>query len=462
MVLNKLFIYLFFCVFSINSIAADSQHIDILLFKIIQAYQVEPYEPEQKQPSRKPLSPKEVLGQALFFDPIISGPRGTSCATCHVRSKGSADGIRLAVGLGAKGVGEERLKALDSLIVPRNALPFFNRGSPDFRAFFWDGRVQINATNRIESPLGSNLSLGFDSLLAAATTFPIVEPDEMLGRSKLRGGKDLTYHAELVSDAINPDNFQKTSIDVYKNLLNRLINSNGTKLSVEQIKYRNLFRSAYPSTSYDKLNITHVGNSLAAYITKAFELESAPWDLYVKGQISAISKNQKLGATMFFGKGRCYVCHTGKQFSDFEFHGLALPQLRVGKHGYHLDYGRAAATSISKDKFTFRTPPLRNVTQTGPWGHNGVFKTLREAIEHHVNPIPLLYQAQIASPSESLFSGKVLASRSQVLSEIGLLTDVEMEQLIAFLQALSSKTVLSDEDALPTSVPSGNNEFIRK
>ncbi len=461
MSLAKLFI--FFCFFlSVESNAAELEYEDKLLFKIIQAYQIEPYEPRVKLQNYSKLTSKEQLGQALFFDPIVSGPRGTSCATCHVRSKGSADGIRLAVGLGAKGVGEERLKALESLIVPRNALPFFNRGSLDFRAFFWDGRVQMGSNQRKETPLGSNLSDGFESLLAAATTFPLIEPDEMLGRSRLRGANNLTYHAELVGNDINPDNFQERSVNVYKNLLSRLINPYGNNLSIEQTKYRNLFKNAYPNIAYDNLNITHVGNALAAYITTAFELNSAPWDLYIKGQTSALSKSQKKGAIVFFGKGRCFVCHTGKQFSDFDFHGLAIPQLRVGKHGYHLDYGRAAATSNSKDRFKFRTPPLRNVVQTGPWGHNGVFKTLRAVIEHHINPIPLLHQAQIESPKESMFVGKTLASRSEILSEIGFLTDLEIEQLLTFMQSLSSKTVLSDSAALPSNVPSGNNEFIRK
>ena len=457
----QLSIWLLF-VFSIPLGAAEMQNLDRNLYKVIRAYQIEPYEPRDKPAKNGALTSKEILGQALFFDPIVSGPRGTSCATCHVRSKGSTDGIRLAVGLGAHGVGEERLKALDSLIVPRNALPFFNRGSPDFKAFFWDGRVQLGLNNKKETPLGLNLSEGFDSLLAAAATFPLIEPDEMLGRSKMRGGKELTYHAELVSDSVDPDNFQERSADVYKNILRRLVNANGSKLSSEQIKYRKLFRDAYPDIKYEKLNITQVGNALAAYITVAFELESAPWDLYVKGHTSALTEKQKLGAVVFFGKGRCVVCHAGKQFSDFEFHGLALPQLRVGKHGYHLDYGRAAATSYAKDRFKFRTPPLRNVALTGPWGHNGVFTTLNGVIEHHVNPIPFLYQAQVESPKESMFVGKILASRSEILGEIGFLTNVEIEQLSAFLEALTSKTVLTDAIALPSSVPSGNNQFIRK
>ncbi|PKO51719.1 MAG: cytochrome-c peroxidase, partial [Betaproteobacteria bacterium HGW-Betaproteobacteria-20] len=175
-----------------------------------------------------------------------------------------------------------------------------------------------------------------------------------------------------------------------------------------------------------------------------------------------LTKNQKLGATIFFGKGRCVVCHSGKQFSDFEFHGLAIPQLRVGKHGSHLDYGRAAASSRSQDRFTFRTPPLRNVSHTGPWGHNGIFQTIKASIEHHFNPVPLLFQAQKESPLEAQYAGRILGYRSPILAEISPLGPKDIKHLLEFLSALNSPTVMSDEVALPTKVPSNNNEFIKK
>jgi cytochrome c peroxidase len=439
------------------SIAAELAQQDAFLHKIIDAFQIEPYEPKAVE-----LGPKERLGQALFFDPIVSGPQQIACAACHVRSKGSADGLPLAVGLGAKGVSEERLKFGNAFVVPRNALPFFNRGTEEFRAFFWDGRVQKGGSGKIESPLGSLSPEGFDNLLAVAATFPPAEPDEMLGRSEWRGATPATYHYELAEGNIDPDNFQERTLKVYENLIKRIVGKDGVQPSDTQKLYRDFFQKAYPGVPLDALNIIHVGNALSAYITAAFTLESAPWDLYVKGDNSALTTTQKRGALVFFGKGRCYVCHTGKQFSDFDFHGLAIPQLTIGKHGSHLDYGRAAATSRAEDRFLFRTPPLRNVEKTGPWGHNGVFVTLGQAIEHHVNPVPLLYAAQQNAPEEARGSGRLLGQRSPILSEISLLTDEDINAILAFLSALTSETVMTTELALPASVPSGNNQFIRQ
>lgn len=52
-----------------TSVVAENS-LDPILHKAIQAYQVKPH-----QPSERRLGPKEKLGQALFFDPFVSGPK---------------------------------------------------------------------------------------------------------------------------------------------------------------------------------------------------------------------------------------------------------------------------------------------------------------------------------------------------------------------------------------------------
>ena len=429
---------------------------DLLLRKVIRAYQITPYEPAQRS-----MGAKERLGQALFFDPFVSGPKSISCATCHVRSLGAADGLPLAVGLGGTGVGKERLASRSALIVPRNALPFFNRGSKAFVALFWDGRLQLGMDGKIESPLGKRLPDGFDSLLAAAAVFPLAEPDEMLGRS-LRRSTSKTHHAELVGPEVNSDNFQERTLSVFTNVVRRLL-APGVLVPEQAVaRYRVLFQDAYQGTPLTQIQIHHVGNALAAYISLAFELQIAPWDRYVRGDATALTPDQKKGAMIFFGKGRCAVCHSGTEFSDFRFHGLAVPQLRVGRNSHHLDYGRASATGRGQDRFAFRTPPLRNVVLTGPWGHNGYFKSLMEIIEHHGNPVPALYAAQQHDPVEAEHAGRLLSYRSPILAEMAPLAKAELGQILRFLDALSSPTVIADELAIPSDVPSGNREFIRR
>ncbi len=448
--------------FLVALFAASSQNVgannslDSILHKVIQAYQIQPH-----QPSELKLGPKEKLGQALFFDPFVSGPKKISCATCHVRSKAAGDGLPMSVGLGSKGVGTERLEHTRAFIIPRNALPFFNRGSKDFRALFWDGRVQLGTKGDIESPLGSRMPSGFDSLLAAAAVFPLVEPDEMLGRSLNRRSKD-TYHAELVTIDDEENNLQERTLNAFGNLVERLLETKSQNPKPVALQYRKLFAEAYPGTKLNEFRIHHVGNALAAYIGAAFELKPAPWDRYVTGITSALSPEQKQGAFIFFGKGRCAVCHSGTQFSDFRFHGLSIPQMRVGRHNRYLDYGRASATSRGEDRFAFRTPPLRNVTETFPWGHNGIFTSLEAIIGHHINPVPMLYKAQQQDPEEAGNAGRLLGFRSPLLAETAPLSPKEIDLLVQFLKSLSSETVMPDSVALPTNVPSGDRSFIRR
>lgn len=450
---KSIFTYFIFLFWISHLQASQLNNEDKLLRKVLTAYRVEPM-------TTRPLfmGPKEKLGQMLFFDPVIGGPNNTTCATCHVRSKGSVDGLPMAVGIGSSGVGEQRLQSPEAFIIPRNVLPFFNRGERDFTALFWDGRVQMGENGSFESPMGNKLPKGFENLLAVAASFPQVEPDEMLGRSKRRGGENqATYHADLVDMTVDPDNFQERTLNVYRNLVKRLLGTSDTS-SPMQSEYRKLFQSAYPTTN--EFDITHIGNALAAYISLAFQLKPAAWDSYVRGETSALSQQQKEGAMIFFGKGRCAVCHTGEEFSDFKYHGLAVPQLDVGKHGGYLDYGRAKATGLAIDRFQFRTPPLRNVTRTGPWGHNGVFTSLEEVISHHFNPIPLMFAAQKGRPREAELAGRLLRYRSPILAEIYPMAPNDVQAVVAFLEALQSDPILSTVEALPKSVPSGMNQFI--
>lgn len=438
------------------SAGSSSASDDMLLRKVIHAYQIKPHEV-----TPRPFGAKERLGQALFFDPFVSGPKNIACATCHIRSLGAGDGLSLAVGLGARGTSDERLASKSAFFIPRNALPFFNRGSNDFVAFFWDGRVQRGTGGQIETPLGKRLPDGFDNLLAAASVFPLAEPDEMLGHSLKIASLD-AYHNELVGAHVNGDNFQERTPHVFDNLVRRLLAPDVPRPDAVVKRYRELFQEAYPDISLAGVRIQHVGNALSAYIATAFELSPAAWDRYVMGDTSALTPAQKKGAVLFFGKGRCAVCHNGTQFSDFRFHALAVPQYRVGKHARHTDYGRAAATSRGEDRFAFRTPPLRNVADTAPWGHNGIFTSLASVIEHHVNPVPALYAAQMQSPDEAAHAGQLLGFRSPILAEMSPLSKKDIDLLIQFLASLSSPTVMSDDVALPADVPSGKREFIRR
>ena len=78
-----------------------------------------------------PVSPqKSRLGQLLFYDPILSGNRNISCATCHHPLAGTGDALSLPLGEGAIGLGTSR--GIGSGVeerVPRNAPALWNLGA---------------------------------------------------------------------------------------------------------------------------------------------------------------------------------------------------------------------------------------------------------------------------------------------------------------------------------------------
>lgn len=266
------------------------------------------------------------------------------------------------------------------------------------------------------------------------------------------------FHGGLVTGTYD-ENYIARTLNVFENIIHRLIGTPNRR-SEAQKSFLELFLKAYPQINTNQIDITHIGNALASYISIAFKLNKSRWDLYLEGELTAISEMEKSGAMLFLGKGRCYVCHSGTYFTDVEFHSLAIPQGRVGKNGRYLDYGRAIATSKASDKYLFRTPPLRNVSKTAPYGHNGSFKNLESIIRHHVNPVPALYMAQESDSNESAYVTGLLGARSKILSTIGPISESDIQSMAAFLRILDSDFILPDHKAVPIDLPSGKNPFV--
>jgi cytochrome c peroxidase len=72
----------------------------------------------------------------------------------------------------------------------------------------------------------------------------------------------------------------------------------------------------------------------------------------------------------------CFHCHGGPFFTT---HGFASN----GLDSTFKDFGRYDFTKNEADKGKFAVPSLRNVEVTGPYMHDGRFKTLEEVVEHY-------------------------------------------------------------------------------
>jgi len=102
----------------------------------------------------------------------------------------------------------------------------------------------------------------------------------------------------------------------------------------------------------------------------------APFDKWVEGDESALTATEKLGFELFIGKAHCANCHTGWNFTDNKFHDIGLSVN---------DLGRFEVSKQEADKFAFKTPSLRNISQRAPYTHDGRFSTLENVIVHYMS-----------------------------------------------------------------------------
>jgi len=398
---------------------------------------------------------KEALGKFLFYDKILSGNRNTSCATCHHPLAATGDGLSLPVGEGGRGLGVMRDTGSDADAiherVPRNAPHLFNLGANEFVTMFHDGRVQKNdaAPTGFDTPAGDNFLLGIDSALSAQAAFPPTSNTEMGGQA---GENE-------IADAAAAGDVQE---------IWRLL----TKRVMAIPEYQELFAQAYPDLKVPQdVTFAHIANAIGAFEAIAYRADNSPFDRHLRGDNDAMSTHAKKGMKLFKGKAQCVTCHTGKFQTDHQFHALGIPQIGPGKgDGFngHDDFGREQVTADTNDRYKFRTPTLRNVAITGPWGHDGAYNTLDSMVRHHLDPENRLnaYDAtQVVLPSRADLDAIDLEVHNDELSRADLasaieiepvaLSDEEVKLLTDFLHALTDPSSLDMRTTAPTRVPSG-------
>lgn len=407
--------------------------------------------PTHLLPQRLPAAPEAQvrLGEALFWDRLLSGNQDTSCATCHHPKLATGDGLSLPIGTGGQGFGPTRdfLPTTRRVLVPRNATPLFNLGLAGMDTMFWDGRAQGTAVTEFASPADDDLPYGLDNAIAVQAMFPVTSREEMRG---FRGDVDVFSERNALA-GINDHDWPA----MWHTLMARLL---------ALPEYQALFAAAYPGVPMQELSFAHAANALAAYQMDTFTFLDSPWDRYLQGDEAALSSEALAGAELFYGKAGCADCHRGPLLSDMQFYNLGVPQIGPGKAPHEpYDYGRARETGDDADLFAFRTPPLRNVAITGPWMHNGAYLTLEAAVRHHLDPAAAVAAYDLSQLSPLLLgedSGDT-AVHTAPLSAPSLmalrteLSDAEVAALLAFLEALTSPSATDLAHTIPDSVPSG-------
>ena len=344
--------------------------------------------PPVPYPTENPQTPEKIaLGEKLFNDTRFSTTGEVSCATCHLAEKGFTDSpLTVSEGI-------EKLKGT------RNAPTVVN--AVYFEKMFWDGR----------SPSLEDQAL-----------HPFVNPVEM----------GLEDHQPIL-DIVQSDP-----------------------------AYAKEFEAVFGKTG-DAITMTEVTRAIAAFERDQVAGDS-PFDRWrYGGEKDALTPAQKRGFELFVNAGRCVSCHVIEQtqalFTDNRFHNVGVgindiqnevPDLareflkaeaaktdvdvQVLTDKRTSELGRFAVTREFDDLGSIKTPTLRNVDVTAPYMHDGSLETLKDVMVHYNNG----GITNEGDPVNDFLSGGIRPLD---------LTDEQIDDLVAFMEALTSPSYARPADA---------------
>lgn len=311
----------------------------------------------------KPDPGQVALGRLLFFDPKVSGDATISCSSCHDPSKGWTDGLPLS-------------KGYPGSLYFRNTPTVINAAHG--RYLYWDGRLP-------------------------ASDLPT-----------------------LVRDHIAEAHFMQAD----------------GRLVIERLRQVPTYENGFKKAFGGEPTYGRILDAVTAFL-QTLSSRDVPFDRYLGGDTGAISQAAQRGLELFEGKAGCIRCHSGPLLSDGGFHNLGLTANReifrtperhitfrrffktLGLPEYvelREDVGLYGVTKRPEDRGRFRTPTLREVSNTPPYMHDGSLATLEEVIEFYNR------------------GGEVGSGKDPLLAPLGL-TAGETTDLKEFLETLSGRPI---------------------
>lgn len=195
--------------------------------------------------------------------------------------------------------------------------------------------------------------------------------------------------------------------------------------------YRSLFREAFPASGDSAVSVRNIASAIASFVRTCNPF-TTPFDLYMRGDRSALSASEKNGFNLFMGKAQCGTCHFVPLFNGLtpplydisEVEVIGVPATSQLDHpSPDNDRGRYLLYPIRPYDKAFKTPGLRNVARTAPYMHNGSFATLEQVLDFY---------------NRGGLEGIGLALPNQTLSPEPLkLSEQEMADIIHFMEALT-------------------------
>ncbi len=315
------------------------------------------------QDPKNPLTIAKVdLGRLLFHDtalgskPLIEGLsyRSYTCATCHNAGAAFQVATRQSIGDGGIGFGkrgEDRVKNPD---YREREIDVQMRKSPTVlnsafsETVFWDGQFGAKGSNigtenewKNSVPAAVN-QLGFDGLESQAIA----------------------------------------AFEVHRLGL-------GEDFFSDYPEYIELFAEAFPDLEEEERHTDFAAALAIAAYERTLLTNQAPFQKWLDGERKAMSRNEKKGAILFFGKAGCVSCHSNPALGNVDFHALGMGELKgIGTYrtnGFKNErLGRGGFTRRPEDMYKFKTPQLYNLADAAFFGHGATFTSIDEVI-HYIN-----------------------------------------------------------------------------
>lgn len=144
--------------------------------------------------------------------------------------------------------------------------------------------------------------------------------------------------------------------------------------------YKNAFAKAFEDAEINRHNINLAITSFMRIIIS----KNAKFDKFTRGETSLTALELEGLNNLFLTEdGDCFHCHGVYPFmTDNDFHDNGL-QANVNTVNDYVDKGKGEKNGVSTDIGKMKAPPLRNLSYTAPYMHDGRFATLDEVIDFY-------------------------------------------------------------------------------
>lgn len=186
-------------------------------------------------------------------------------------------------------------------------------------------------------------------------------------------------------------------------------------------EYQAMFKRAFPGR--DSIDGPQMLMAFSQFMAMLVSADSR-YDQYVRKETGGELNAAELGGLETF-QAKCASCHATDLFTDHTYRNNGI------NSDFTHDQGRYEVSSLPDDIGKFKVPSLRNIAVTGPYMHNGKFKTLESVVEHYASGV-----------KNSATLDPLLTQNGQ----LGIaLTETEKTNLVAFLKTLTDDTFIRDK-----------------